>query len=87
VNGTHHIFASLHELLVDDLAGIVLASLDVDRLFDDGVRSAAQSLACAVLTIARRYEIKRLSVRVEVLSHLAWDGGGLRHAGGRVLRG
>jgi hypothetical protein len=39
----------LHELLVDDLAGIVLAGLDVDGLLHDGIRSATKRLACAIL--------------------------------------
>jgi hypothetical protein len=40
---------ALHKLLVDDLAGIVLARLDVDGLLYDGVRSASECFACAVL--------------------------------------
>ena len=46
---THHVLAALHELLVDDLAGIVLAGLDVDGLLDDGVRAAPKGFACPVL--------------------------------------
>ena len=41
--------APLHELLVDDLAGIVFAGVDVDGLLHDGVRPAPERLACAVL--------------------------------------
>ena len=41
----------LHELLVDDLAGIVLAGLDVDGLFDDGVGTGAEGFAGAVLWV------------------------------------
>jgi hypothetical protein len=48
--GTHHVLATLHELLVDDLAGKVLAGLDVDRLLHDRVRPAPERLARAVLS-------------------------------------
>ena len=41
--------APLHELLVDDLAGIVLAGLDVHGLLYDGIRAAAQCLASTIL--------------------------------------
>ena len=44
-------FSPLHELLVDDLAGIVLAGLDVHGLLDDGIGAAAQGLACAILDV------------------------------------
>jgi hypothetical protein len=44
-----HVFPALHELLVDDLARIVLVRLDVDGLFDDRVRAAAERLAGAIL--------------------------------------
>jgi hypothetical protein len=39
----------LHELLVDDLARIVLARLDVYRLLHDRVRPAPERLARAIL--------------------------------------
>lgn len=42
-------FATLHEFLVDDLAGIVFASFDMDGLFNDGIGSASQGLAGAIL--------------------------------------
>lgn len=41
--------SAFHELLVDDLARIVLARLDVDSLLDDRIGPAAQSLACPIL--------------------------------------
>lgn len=41
--------SAFHELLVNDLAGIVLSSLDVDGLLDNGIRAAAQSTTCAIL--------------------------------------
>lgn len=47
--GTDHVLAALHELLVDDLAGIVLARLDVHGLLYDGVCSTAERLASAIL--------------------------------------
>ena len=47
--GTHHVLPALHELLVDDLASIVLAGLDVHGLLDDGVCTASQSLSGAIL--------------------------------------
>ena len=49
---THHVLAPLHELLVDDLARIVLARLDVHGLLHDGVRAAAEGLARAILPAA-----------------------------------
>ena len=42
-------FSPLHELLVDDLASIVLASLDVNRLFDDSIRPTTEGLTSPVL--------------------------------------
>ena len=36
----YHVFSALHELLVDNFAGIVGSSLDVNGLLDDGVRAA-----------------------------------------------
>lgn len=42
-------FSALHELLVDHLASIVGSSLDVDRLLDDGVGAATESLSSPVL--------------------------------------
>ena len=54
---THHVFPPLHELLVDDLASIVLAGLDVYGLLHDSVRSAAECLACPILgTHIDRYQ-------------------------------
>ena len=41
--------ATLHELLVNDFAGIIFASGDMNGLFDDGVGSAAEGLARPVL--------------------------------------
>ena len=42
-------FSALHQLLVNDFAGIILAGLDVDRLLDDSVSPTAQRLSRAVL--------------------------------------
>ena len=39
--GAYHVLSALHELLVDDLASIILSSLDMDCFFDDGVCAAA----------------------------------------------
>lgn len=46
-----HVLATLHQLLVDDFAGIVLACGDVDGFLDDCVRAAAQCAASAVLLL------------------------------------
>jgi hypothetical protein len=51
---TDHMFSALHELLVDDLASIILASLDVDRFFDYGIRPATESLARSVLHLRKQ---------------------------------
>lgn len=47
--GSNHVLTALHKLLVDDLAGIVLAGLDVDGLLYDGIGAASKRLACAIL--------------------------------------
>jgi hypothetical protein len=46
---TYHVLSTLHELLVNDLAGIVFASLDVDGLLDYGVCARPEGLASPVL--------------------------------------
>ena len=56
---THHVFTALHELLVDDLTGIVLAGLDVYGLLHDGVRPAAEGLARPILSSSRAGSISR----------------------------
>ena len=42
-------FSALHELLVDNFAGIVGSGLDVNCLLDDSVRAATQSLSGPIL--------------------------------------
>ncbi len=54
---TDHVFTALHEFLVDNFAGIVLACLDVDCFFDDGIGSAAESSASSVLSERRRVRV------------------------------
>ena len=44
-------FSTLHEFLVDDLAGIVGTSLDMHGFLHNGIRSAAQRLSRAILEI------------------------------------
>ena len=51
-DGTHHVLPALHERLVDDLARVVLARLDVHRLLHDRVRPAPERLARPVLSAA-----------------------------------
>ena len=46
---TDHELSALHELLVDDLAGIVFDRLDVNGLLYDSICPAAQCLTGAVL--------------------------------------
>ena len=46
---THHILPPLHEFLVDHLACIVLARLDVHGFLHDGVRPTPQCLSGAIL--------------------------------------
>ncbi len=41
----HHVLAASHELLGDDLAGVVLAGLDVHGLLDDGIGALAERAA------------------------------------------
>ena len=51
-------FSPMHELLVDHLASIVGSGLDVDRLLDDGVGTAAEGLSSPVLgTLDTRVKI------------------------------
>ena len=42
-------FPPLHKSLVDDLASIVLACRDVNRLLDDRVRPTPECLSCPIL--------------------------------------
>ena len=51
----HHVLPPLHKLLVDDLTCVVLPGLDMDRLFHDRIRPAAQGLPSSVLE-AHNYE-------------------------------
>jgi hypothetical protein len=46
---THHMLPPLHELLVDDFTSIIFATLDVNSLLDDRIRSATECLARTVL--------------------------------------
>lgn len=50
---THHMFSPLHELLVDDLAGIVFAGLDVYGLLHDSICAASERSSCAILQKSR----------------------------------
>ena len=75
----HHVFPPLHEFLVDDLASIVLSSLDMHGLLDDGVCSTAQSLASAIL-IAPVWVRDQAVISPRKVAHLARHGRGLRHA-------
>ena len=87
---THHVFPPLHELLVDDFAGKVLAGLDVDGLLDDGIRSAAERLARAVLSEARGLSAARERGRGRAEPDLTGDGRGghsVRGCAGVELRG
>lgn len=72
----HHVLAPLHELFVDDLAGIVLPGLDVDGLLHDSVRATAERLACAVLRVCRESEQHRISNRIIPPAHPSrtWQG-------------
>ena len=53
MGGRYHVLSALHELFVDDLAGIVFSGLDVDGLLHDGVGAASEGLAGAVLGVGR----------------------------------
>jgi hypothetical protein len=48
----HHKLPSFHKLLVDHLASISLARLDVDGFLHDSIRPTSERLACAVLIMA-----------------------------------
>lgn len=50
-------FSTLHKLLVDDLAGIVLPSLDVDCLLDNSICSTSKRTTCPVLE-GRQFETR-----------------------------
>lgn len=47
---THHVLPSLHEFLVDDLACVVFARLDVDGLLHDGIGPTSKGFSRAILT-------------------------------------
>ena len=71
-------FSTLHKLLVDDLAGIVLASLDVDRLLDDSICSTSKRTPCPVLEgqQSRTRGIKQLNVALAICGEIGhtWQG-------------
>jgi hypothetical protein len=46
-----HVLPTLHELLVDDLAGIVVVRANMHGFFDDGIGTAAKRLSCPVLCL------------------------------------
>ena len=48
-DGAYHVFSALHELLVDDFASIVLASLDMNCFLYDCICAAAQGTPSTVL--------------------------------------
>ena len=52
---TDHVFPSFHKFLVDHLARIVLAGLDMNRFLNDGIRSTSQSFPSAIL-----YQVQQL---------------------------
>lgn len=47
----NEVFPALHELFVDDLAGVVFAGLNMDGFFDDGIGAAADGPAGAILVV------------------------------------
>lgn len=47
--GSDHVLSTLHELLVDDFAGIVFASLNVHSFFYDSICPTSESFASAIL--------------------------------------
>lgn len=47
-------FPTLHKFLVNDLAGIILPSLDMYGLLHDGIGAATKGLSCAVLRTRAR---------------------------------
>lgn len=49
---TYHVLPSFHELLIDNLAGIVFAGTNVNGLFDYGVRPTSESPSSTVLRLA-----------------------------------
>jgi hypothetical protein len=67
------VFSALHELLVDHFASIVGSSLDVDGLFDDGVRAAAECLSSSVLW-TRNGEGSGLKSRIVKRQAGTWQG-------------
>jgi hypothetical protein len=49
-DNTHHMFATCHQLLIDDFGSIVATSVDVDAFFDDGIGAGSQRLSNLVPT-------------------------------------
>ncbi len=45
----YHVLPALHEFLIDDLASVVLAGLDMDCLLDYGACPASECLSSAIL--------------------------------------
>lgn len=64
-------FPALHELFIDDFAGIVLAGLDMNRLLHDCIRAATKGTSGAVLELSKperenrdqRHRIRNARVR------------------------
>ena len=49
---TYHVLPSFHELLIDDLAGIVFTGTNVNGLFNNSVRPTSESPSSTVLRLA-----------------------------------
>jgi len=63
----HHVFTTLHEFLINDLAGKVFPSMNVDGFLDHGVGATAKGFACAILRRANGEVVTRMAHRREQL--------------------
>lgn len=66
--GTHHVFPSCHQALVNDLCSIVPSRVDVYAFLDDRVTSCSQSLAHFVAT---RLNLSRTGIHGGLVDHPA----------------
>lgn len=87
MKGAHHVFATSHEALVDDLGRIVATGINVDAFFDDRIRAGTERLAnliSAGLDLRLLLRLLLGSVRVHIVERRrfrAMKDGGRRNKG------
>jgi hypothetical protein len=67
-DNTHHVFATCHQLLIDDFGSIVATSVDMDAFFDDGIGAGSQRLSNLVPTRLDLRLLTGLRIHVEIVT-------------------